>query len=390
MGTRPRPSAEPPIAIDRRFTPSGLAFEAWLAPVVAAAVAGATLAAAPTDLHLLRGWVFVLGPLLWLSGLAPRLHGYLHDPVRLRLLPLPLPGRAHWAAAGRPHRRGLASTAVLGTLAIALACGPKLTALEVAGLCADWLWLGLAIALLEPWSPALAAFFGRRFGSESARAMQTRLSGGFTLPETTAHLYIPPLVLGVATAVAMPGQLAIDRAVDGTHVPSALWGVAIAALSIAALARPLSGRPYATAVFEAVPWLGQATRTLAGPPIPIPVPKTIARIRDPALRLFALQLWRTTPVPGLRLGALLSIAAWIGLVAGLTPARAAVVVALATAWIVPGLRVLLRGAASRAATLAGGPIAAGHAARPAGAWVWILAPALVAAALCGLGRGGAS
>jgi hypothetical protein len=194
---------------------------------------------------------------------------------------------------------------------------------------------------------------------------------------------VPPLVLGLATALAMPGQLLVDRLVDDRSIPTALWGIAIGAAIVAGLVRPLAHRPYVIAMFEAVPWLQQATRTLAGPPVPVAVPAAIARTRDPALRLFALQMWRTTPVPGLRLGALLVVGAWIGLVAGVTPARAAVVVALATAWIVPGLRVLLRGAASRAATLLG------HSSgRPAGAWAWIFGPVAIAAGLVLLGRGG--
>jgi hypothetical protein len=369
--------------IDRRFAPAGLAFEAWLSPAVAAAIAFATLASAPVELDLLRGWVFAIGPLLWLSGLAPRLHGYLHDPVRLRLLPLPLAGKAHWAAAARPHRQGLVLTAALGVAAIMAACGPELPMAATLGLVVDWLWLGVLVALLEPWTPSLAAFLGRRFQAGGARAMQTRLSGGFTLPEATAHLYVPPLVLGLATALAMPGQLLVDRLVDDRSIPTALWGIAIGAAIVAGLVRPLAHRPYVIAMFEAVPWLQQATRTLAGPPVPVAVPAAIARTRDPALRLFALQMWRTTPVPGLRLGALLVVGAWIGLVAGVTPARAAVVVALATAWIVPGLRVLLRGAASRAATLLG------HSSgRPAGAWAWIFGPVAIAAGLVLLGRGG--
>ena len=382
MATLPR--------IDRRFGPSGLAFEAWLAPAVAAVVAGATLAGAPPEVSLVRGWVFVIGPLVWLAGLAPRLQGYLHDPARLRLLPLPLPGAAHWRAASAPHHLGLALTAALGTIAIAAACAPKLPVPATVGLVADWLWLGIFVALLEPWTPAIAAFLGRRFEGGGARSIQERLSGGVTLPEATAHLYVPPLVLGLATALAMPGQLLVDRLVDRESVPSALWAIAIGAAVLVLLLRPVAHRPYVIAVFEAVPWLGQATRTLAGPPVPAAVPALVARTRDPALRLFLLQLWRTTPVPGLRLGALVGIAVWIGLVAGLTAPRAAVVVALATAWIVPGLRVLVRGAGSRARAIGvrpGSP--ASHSGRPAGAWAWLLGPALVAAGLCLLGRGGA-
>lgn len=381
---------DPALRLSRAWSPRGLPFEHWLVPTLAAAVGAAVLAGAPAELPVRRGLVFVVGPLWLLAGLAPRLHEYLHAPTRLRLLPLPIGGDAHWRASGPRHRQGLAISAVLGALAIAVThIGPFGAAATTWGLVADWLWLCGIAALLEPWAPALAAWLGRRQPAGGwARDVQTRLGGGWTLPEATAHLYVPPLVLGATAALAMPGQLLFDRFVDDAAIPEALGAVTLASVAIAVLARPLAPRAYRAAVFEAVGWLAQATRTLAGPPIAAAVPGLVARTRDPALRLFALQLWRTTPVPALRLWGLLGVAAWIGLVAGLTWPRVGVVVALCTAWVVPGLRVLVGGALGRAAVFAGRPgPSPERCSRPPGAWVWLLGPVAIAAALCWLGVG---
>jgi hypothetical protein len=107
----------------------------------------------------------------------------------------------------------------------------------------------------------------------------------------------------------------------------------------------------------------------------------VSRLRAPALRLLAMQLWRTTPVPGLRMWTLLLVAAWVGLVAGPTLPRVTVVAALALAWLVPTVRVLTRLAPSRAAAL--GPSARPLA--PSWGWTLVLAPVLVAAALVVVG-----
>jgi hypothetical protein len=73
-------------------------------------------------------------------------------------------------------------------------------------------------------------------------------------------------------------------------------------------------------------------------------------------------------------------------VAGLTWSRVGIVVALATAWIVPGLRVLVGGASARAGVFVGRPGPSPmQRARPRAAWAWLLGPVVIAAALCALG-----
>ncbi len=360
-------------------------FEQWLVVAVAGLVAAAALAGAADDLALARGLVFVGGPLLWLCGMAPRLAGYLHDPARARLVPLPLPPRVHWRAAAAAHHVGALTTTLLGAVAIAGGTAIHFGPLQVAGLVGDWLWLSLAVVLVEPWAPAAAAWLGRRFAEDSAaRRTQVSLSGGWTLPEASAHLYVPPLCLGVATAIAMPGQLWLDGTIDGRSWPTGLLVAALAGPIAAVLLRPLPCHLYGRGVFEAVPWLSQATRTLAGPPIPSPLPGWIERLRRPDVRLFAMQLWRTTPVPGLRLWTLWIVAAWVGLAAGPTLPRVTVVVALAVAWLVPTVRVWTRLAPGRRAALRE-PV--GGRAQPPAAIAVVLVPVAVAAALVGFGYG---
>jgi hypothetical protein len=363
-------------------------FEQWLVVAVAALLGAAALFAAGTDVAVLRGLVFVGGPLLWMAGLAPRLAGYLHDDARARLLPLPLPAEVHWRAAAPRHRRGLGLGALVGAAAIALGTVAHVPGTIVLGLVGDWLWLGLVVALSEAWSPAVAAWLGRRFARDSlAQRLQTSLSGGWTLPEASVHLYAPPLLLGLATALAIPGQLWLDFTVDGRAVPA---GLTVAALTgpafLALLTAPWPRRLYARGVFDAVPWLAQATRTLAGPAVPSPLPRFVQALRRPDLRLFAIQLWRTTPVPGLRLWTLCLVAAWVGLLAGPTLPRVTIVAACALAWVVPAVRVWTELAAGRATALAGDPHL--HPQPRAGLGL-VLAPVAFAAVMVGLGYTGA-
>jgi hypothetical protein len=264
------------------------AFEQWLGAAIAALLGAAALYSTGPDLALQRGLVFVGGPLLWLSGLAPRLGEYLHAPARLRLLPLPLPALEHWRASAAIRRRGAALTALAGAVAIAVGTASHLPTREVAGLVGDWLWLSVVVVLVEPWAPAVAAWLGRRMPAEStAQRLQSGLAGGWTLPEASVHLYAPPLVLGLATALAIPGQLWLDLSIDGASPPSAVLVVAVAGPGLALGLRPWAASVYGRGMFEAVPWLAQATRTLAGPPVPSPLPGFVSRLRAPALRLLA-------------------------------------------------------------------------------------------------------
>ncbi|MCA9708914.1 MAG: hypothetical protein KDK70_23920, partial [Myxococcales bacterium] len=143
----------PSVATLRRFEARGWAL--WLVPALAAAGGWAALSSTGADVDMLRGLLFVGGPLLLLSGLHARLEGYLHADAREQLLPLPLPPALHWAAARGPHRRGLGWTGLWGAAAVAgAAVGSDLPRDATLGLLADLGWLWLMAALLEPVIPA--------------------------------------------------------------------------------------------------------------------------------------------------------------------------------------------------------------------------------------------
>lgn len=320
-------------------------WELWLAPAVAAAVWGALIAQAGGHIGLARSLVFLGGPLVLLSGLFERLASYLHSPQRHRLLPLPLHPDLHFAAARGPHRAGLLASAVLGTGAVVLGAAADLVpagvdTTAVALLVADWLWLVVLSTLTEPAIAAAASWLGRRFEDDtSARRLQLYAGGGWTLPEAVVHLYAPALGIGVAALLAMPGQLTLDRIGDGDGAPSGLIIASVLPLVVALGLRGWARRGYAVGMFEATAWLHQAIRSLAGPPIPEPAPRWVARLTDPMLKLWALQLWRVTPVPGLRLWTLLLVGGWIGVTGKLGLVQVAILAALVALWLVPAVRV---------------------------------------------------
>ncbi|MEX1362198.1 MAG: hypothetical protein AB1Z98_03685 [Nannocystaceae bacterium] len=362
----------------RRF--ESRAWELWLVPTLVTAAGAAVLRSANADVVMLRGLVFVGGPLLLLAGLHARLESFLHARARLNLLPLPLAPRVHWAAARPPHRRGLVWTGVLGAAGIgAVGLWSGVGSVATAGLVADWLWLWLMAWLLEPVIPAASAWMGRRFDEDAAdHRTQQYLGGGFTIPEAVVHLYAPAMGLGLAALVAMPGQLWIDRFVDSEPTPAALLAVALGAAAAAGLAALGAGRVYARGLFGAVPWVHEAVKTLAGPPVPEPVPGWLLVGRDPVQHLVVRQFWRTTPAPSLRLWGLLGGAAWIGLAASPSVPAAAIVLALGAVWLVPG--ATLRSLAPARARLCG-PLplsSAGRAGRSLRAWAVLAAPVAVA------------
>ncbi|MCX4244531.1 hypothetical protein [Paraliomyxa miuraensis] len=370
----------PSVSLLRRFDARG--YELWLVPALVAAIGGVTLASAGADAGVLRGLVFVGGPLLLLSGLHARLDGYLHARARLSLLPLPLPPARSWAAASGPHRVGLGWTGLFGVATVAgAALGAGVTTRQALGLVGDFAWLWLLAAGLEPVIPAAGAWLGRRFPEERPqRRWQERLGGGWTIPEAVVHLYAPALGVGTAALLAMPGQLWLDLWVDGQAPPIELLVVgAIAGVLAWGLGR-VAVLAYARGMFEAVPWVHEAVRTLAGPAVPEEVPRWLLWGRDPMQHLVVRQFWRVTPVPGLRLWALLIGAAWVGLAAAPSVAATAVVVALASAWLVPGVRLRALGPAR--ARLAGSlPLPpSARAGRSLGAWAVLGAPVVVAAA----------
>jgi hypothetical protein len=319
------------------------------------------VAASAHDPRLARSTIFVGGPLMLLSGLHARITGYLHATSRHQLLALPIEPRLHFAAARTRHVRGLVLSALLGTVAIGIGIAAATVrgdrSFAVWALAFDW-WVLVAFSVgLEPGIPAISAWLGRRFPEDSAaRRLQRSLGGGWTLPEAVVHLYAPAAGIGLAAALSMPVQLAVDRAVDGLSVPDILRAASGAGLAIGVAVFVVAPRIYARGMFEAVPFVAEATKTLAGPPRPEPAPRWAQRVRDPVLRLLVLQFLRETPVPLLRLAVLLGCATWLCL-ASVPPdgPKWALLCAATGLWLVPASAVA-RGRALRARLLAALPV----------------------------------
>jgi hypothetical protein len=126
----------------------------------------------------------------------------------------------------------------------------------------------------------------------------------------------------------------------------------------AVVARVAAGRLYAAGLWEAVPWLAEATRRLAGTGIPSPRPDFVARLQNPALQLGVTQLLRLCPLLRLRLVALLLASGWLVFRAQPPDApRIALWCALAALWLSP-LQVLARERRRNALLLAALPLPA--------------------------------
>lgn len=316
----------------------------WAVPALVAAL-WATLLRLPdaSALGLRQTLVALGGPTVLLAGLHARCFGYLHAPHRGRALVLPIPGGEHFAAARVQHRRASLRSLVVGTSAVALALGSDLATPIGLGLLADWLLFAIIATGVEACIPAVGAALGRRFPPGSpVTALQRNLGGGWTLPEAVVHLYAPALGLGVAMALALPGQLAIDRFAQGLPVPQGLLVASLVGLALGTLVAPWVAPPlYARGVFQAVPFLAEAEKTLAGPATPEPSPAWIRLLPTPALRLWALQFVRLTPVPTLRF---LLLAAAVPL-AWKSPSPAlglALVLAASLLWVLPAREVARR------------------------------------------------
>jgi hypothetical protein len=364
-----------PVAARRVSLVWEQAWASWALPLVASSIAAALVAGAGArGVDAQRGVAFVVGPALLLVTLHARSGGYLHDDGVAATLPLPIAARRRFAAAHRVHMIGLGWQALWGAAAMAIAAADLRTAI---GLVATFAALIACAALVEPLASGASAWLGRRVPPDGfAAQVQRTLGGGWTLPEAVVHLWAPALGLGLAAALAMPLQLAIDRWFDGLPVARGHLGACAGALGCAVAARLLAPRLYAGGVFEAVPWLRQAIRTLAGPPVPPPAPRWLAMLRDPALRLLVLQHQRLTPVPMLRL-AILFVAAGIVASADAAPGPAAVgsVVGAAALWLLPAAAVRRHRLAMQRA-LAAMPIRDPRRA----AWACLLVPVLLATA----------
>lgn len=329
---------------------------AWVAPVLVAATWSIVLVGEPS-LVAQRGLVFAGGPFVLLAGLHARLGGYLHARERERLLPLPIDPAAHFAAARPAHRRGLALAAACGVAAVLAATLPDLE--RAAWLAADFVWLMLAAVLVEPAIAGASAYAGRRFpAGHSLAEAQRAAAGGWTSPEAAVHLYAPALGVGLATLLAMPGQLTLARVAERGDATATHWALLVGPMLVAVALRASAGRLYAVGLWEAVPWLVEATRRLAGTAAPTPRPVLLARIGNPVLQLGATQLWRLCPLLGLRLVALVGASVWLFFrdVAPDAP-RLALWCGLAALWLGP-LQTLARERRRNAAALAALPLPA--------------------------------
>jgi hypothetical protein len=195
---------------------------------------------------------------------------------------------------------------------VAAACAPAL--LGSAGpalaprlwLVAELAWLLALASAVERIGAGAAAAAGRRIEGGPLGEWQASIAGGWTAPEAAIHLWWPALAIAMSAALALPGQLALEWWVDGRAVTPAILATLLPA-ALLPFAPQLGASLYARGVFEAVPWLHEASRTLQGPPIPERAPLCLNTIRDPARRIVWLQAWRVSPTPGLRAACLVVV-----------------------------------------------------------------------------------
>jgi hypothetical protein len=222
--------------------------------------------------------------------------------------------------------------------------------------------------------------YGRRFAEHSrARELQRSLGGGWTTPEAVVHLYAPALAIGLATLLAMPGQLSLERWIDGHPLGPTQIAVSVVPLLIALGLRLAAPALYRTGMWEAVPWLTEATRTLAGPPRPEPTPAWVRQVPIAWLRLLTVQFLRMTPLPYLRLAIVVGLTVHAALRSD-APGGPAIALSLAAIglWIVP-TSTLVRARPARARLAAALPLRATQRRGQAGviAVVALAAPALI-------------
>lgn len=362
-----------------------------LVPAFAAALwSGVMAMVADAPIATQRSLVFLGGPLILLAGLHARSFGFLHAPERERWLPLPIAAERHWQSAVRMHVPSFGIAVLLGILALVLPLGFEPTPRGLPsnlGLAAEFVWLAVFAGLLEPVAASTAALLGRRFPEHGrGHELQRSLGGGWTTPEAVVHLYAPAFFLALATALAMPGQLSWERWLDGHPLGAGSWAAALLPVPMAIGLRMLAPRHYRVGMWEAVAWLSEATRTLAGPPQPEPTPAWADKIADPWIRLVVIQFWRITPLPYLRLALVLGVGV-VTLTRTAPPTGPLVAVALACigAWLVPA-GAIVRESTNRARMCGALPLSPGRRqGRPGGvAVVALAAPVmLVLGALAG-------
>lgn len=326
-----------------------------------------------------RNVAFALGPFMLLAGLHPRLYAFLHARERRAWAHLPAPPSDHWAAASRTWVGALVLSGLVGALALAVAT--RLHAPYDFALTADWAWLVLHALLLERLAAAWSSRFGRRFpDTHPLRRAQENLGGGWTQPEAVVHLYAPAFAVAAATALAMPGQLAWERAVDGKGLEGIHLALALAPLATALVMARSASAQYGQGFFESVAWLHEAERSLAGPPTGRKTPAWARMIPSPVVRLRVLSWWRQTPLASLRLLAVVLLpSVWLLRAAtGDAPPQGAALalwVAVLWAWLAPLRRLGAHRdswrALEHALPLASGPHMA---AVPLSAWLTLSGP----------------
>lgn len=377
----------PPVPARRAALPRFDAPSYGLASILIAAVAlsAGTLEAAAGSEQSQRMAAAFLGPLLLLAGMHARLEGFVHARARRALLSLPVPATRHWADAQRSRRLGLALGLLAGMIALGITAAtgelhrPWVTITEFA-------WLGLFAWILEPLVPAWSAFLGRRFDESSPQGRaQVALGGGWTAPEAVVHLYAPALGVLGATALAMPGQLSIERAFEGLPLQAPHLALGLAPLALALWLRREALERYGAGMFEAVAWLEQAERSLSGEQAARSRPWIAKLARDPWARLRLIAVWRR--VPGASVRALAAaVLPWAFVVAGRAPGGLAVALCAATtlAWVGPLLRLHDPGEEAQWARF-GAELPLVHAGRgrlPARVFALLTTP--IAMGLCGL------
>lgn len=293
----------------------------WVAPALALTFGGSVLAshASESD-QAIRNLLFLGGPLILFSGIHDRICSFIHADERYLLLHNPIESQDHWRQAMQSFSRQLAFIAVAGTATIVASQflhpdpGDVLQQ-TIQGLiyASEWLWLCLFVGLLEPIGCAFAALAGRRYsGSSWVSEMQHTLSNGWTTPEATIHLYAPAVSLATATLLALPGQLTLARLFTESDIQTRYLSASLTPLIIAIFLRFFwAPHAYYKNVWYAVPWLEEARKSLGDFDQASPVPIWIRQIRDPVFKLIAIQWLRLTPLPHLRLLALLGYSIWL-------------------------------------------------------------------------------
>ena len=210
--------------------------------------------------------VFVGGPLLAFAGVFPATFEFMHASRRIVWLPLPVDGGVHWSD-GSTHAF-IRSVGFLVIVSASVFIGTHAMPLDQRqGYAASVGLYAICFALLTGLIPALYARFGALEDPKSqVGQLQRSLSGGLTLPQATVYLYAPALVVALASAAAMVGQLLVERVAVGQTFSPQSWALAGVGPLLALGARLYAPRVFSSHVHRSAPWLAQASRSFGGDP----------------------------------------------------------------------------------------------------------------------------